>query len=129
MHVKQGDIIHMSFPGISHSKFFIVACLTRSGEIGAVFINSSINPAIFPTEELRKLHYKLKQATYSFLQYDSYADCSDIIPLQHITIEKYLLENPRDYKGKLVQADLIMIIELLSASPKISPKNKLKWGI
>jgi hypothetical protein len=129
MPLTHGDIIHMSVPGISHDKFFVLVCLTRSDDAGVVFINSNINPNLFPAFELRELHQKISRSDYPFLTYDSFIDCSDIFKMNSQKIETHLTQYPLDYKGKLNHTDIKKIIELLSRSPKISPRNRLRWGI
>ena len=40
----------------------------------AIFINSEINPNIFPTQELKDLNLKLLASERDYLDHDSYAD-------------------------------------------------------
>ena len=126
----QGNIYHAEFAGIPHGKFFIIiqTAINRK-TLATVFINTDINPRKFPTQELKDLHLKIFAKDYSFLNHDSYIDCSDIIERDFLEIEEYIAEHPRCSKGSLIDSDLKEVMTRLMRSPLISPKIRIKYGI
>jgi hypothetical protein len=62
-------------------RFVILALNNDLAIVGMLYINSQINPNVFPTEELRSYHIPLDAEKCSFLDHDSYLDCSQILEL------------------------------------------------
>lgn len=62
----------------TRNKFFIILGFDFEGNIyGGVIINSAINTNIPPI--LQTLHIPIKVAKYSFLEHDSFVDCSSLM--------------------------------------------------
>ena len=59
-------------------RFILVGQSYNKLLFAAIFINSDINPNVFPTQELKDLNFLLLAKERSYLDHDSYADCSNI---------------------------------------------------
>lgn len=93
-----------------------------------IFINSEINPNIFTSDELKRLQYKLEANKCTFLEHDSYADCSDIRERKFEDLVKLLNKSPQVNLGVLDSKDLAQIRSLIKSAKTISVRIKKKFG-
>jgi hypothetical protein len=130
---KIGNIYHIrlySKDGITtihdnyRDKFvIIVGHDANNNAVGVIVINSEINRINYSTG-LYTLHYPLDVKKYSdLLNHNSHANCSLLIPLEEIRIEK------STYKGEICQEDIDLIIETVKDAPSITPKIKKRFGL
>ncbi len=84
--------------------------------VATLFINTEINPNVFPTEELRKLHLVFEKSRCEYLDHDSFVDCSQ------------LHENPTVVSGEVANTDLENIKNIIKNAATITPKQKKKFG-
>lgn len=111
-------------------KFFIVLAADENHiMVATVFINSEINNNIFPTPELKALHYKISSNTYSFLDHDSYIDCSQLRERPIENLKKDILTDPENVKGNLTVEDFTIIRDIIIRSDSISSKIKRKFNL
>ncbi len=88
---------------------------------GSVLVNTKMSPKSAYSESFLATQYLLLQTNYpDFLKYDSYVDCGMLfsIPL------KKLLEG--EYFGKLTEADLQGIFDILKTTETLTVKEKKK---
>ena len=90
----------------------------------SVLVNTKMSPKSAYSESFLATQYLLLQTNYpDFLKYDSYVDCGMLfsIPL------KKLLEG--EYFGKLTEADLQGIFDVLKTTETLTVKEKKRFGI
>lgn len=90
----------------------------------SVLVNTKMSPKSAYSESFLATQYLLLQTNYpDFLKYDSYVDCGMLfsIPL------KKLLEG--EYFGKLTEADLQGIFDILKTTETLTVKEKKRFGI
>lgn len=90
----------------------------------SVLVNTRMSPKSAYSESFLATQYLLLQTNYpDFLKYDSYVDCGMLfsIPL------KKLLEG--EYFGKLTEADLQGIFDILKTTETLTVKEKKRFGI
>lgn len=106
----------------SRKKYFVVLGFDDEGNVyGGVIINSRINQKM--DQVVKDYHMPIKCNKYSFLQYDSFVDC---LLLKTAPLAKLSSGN---YKGKIDNADLGLIIETLKSSPREKVARLKKYGL
>lgn len=91
---------------------------------GSVLVNTNQNPRASYSEEYLTAQYMLNQENYpEFLDYDSFADCGVLFS---IPISKLL---SGEYFGKLNEADLKNLFDILETTETLSTKQKKRYGI
>jgi len=96
--------------------------------VAVSFINSSINPTHFPTKELRNFHLRLCSSGRSYLDHDSYLDCTAIFEWDLKLLAREIDKDPDIYLGKLSEDDLTKATKLIKQAPTISQKVKMRYG-
>ena len=118
--VKVGDVYRIKMDernGIkpkagdkSRNKYFIVLGFDSEGNAyGGVIINSEINPNI--PQSMKNCHLHIECSKYSFLDHDSYVDCSK---LKIANIEKF---GKWQYLGFFSLEDVQLITTTIQGSP------------
>lgn len=115
--LKRGCILHSAeFAQIDHGKFFAIIGEDENNFIGAFFINSKINSFISSKPKMLSLQYLLSHKRYTFLNYDSYLCCSEMIPINKSSLVEGLKEQRTTIKGELVADDLENILQMVRSS-------------
>ena len=106
----------------SRHKFFIVLGFDCDGNVyGGVIINSNINQNV--PQVVKDWQMPIKCSKYSFLEYDSFVDCSK---LKCAEIEKF---NTLKYLGFIELEDVELIIGTVKESPKETPEHLSIFGL
>lgn len=122
--IHVGDVFLKSFEGIDHPKFFIVAGISQDKVcLCTVYINSNIHPSILKKQYLLDLQVPLKKSTNPFLKYDSFANCSTIIPLQSEPLSKWMADKSCKVIGCVFKNDLSLIVKTLKKSGLLSEEE------
>lgn len=95
----------------------------------SIFINSEINPNVFPTQELRDLNLELTAGERPYLSHDSYADCSSIYKRDADWLLTIIGEDPAKIIGEVSGSDLKDIREKIKAARTITPAIKKTFGL
>lgn len=104
------------------NKYFIVLGFDNQGfAYGGVVINSGINQKVF--QSIQDWHMPIKKSKYTFLEYDSYVDCSR---LKRVEILKF---NTWTFKGVIEQEDIELIVGAIKESPNERKENLRIFGI
>ncbi|MGM9846329.1 MAG: hypothetical protein ACI31F_00075 [Muribaculaceae bacterium] len=134
--VKVGDIIYVSLDeedGLTlragykeRLKYIVIIGFTPEGfAVGALLINSEINPAK-RSPELLDCQYPLLHRNYShILDYDSWLDCSDIFEIRKLKIT----DKVGKVKGHLIEEDRIRVMEFLKQTDVFDNVTKRRYGI
>lgn len=131
-HIKIGDVFLIPMDrrnGITpkdgdtyRNKYFIVLGFDNRGCVyGGVIINSGINQRVF--QSIQDWHMPIKKAKYTFLEHDSYVDCSR---LKYVDIQKFSIWN---FKGVIEHDDIALIIGAIKESPNEKRENLSRFGI
>ncbi|WP_442588894.1 hypothetical protein ACSBL2_22940 [Pedobacter sp. AW31-3R] len=94
-----------------------------------IFINSEINPNIFPQQELRDLNIELTTKDRAYLDHDSYADCSNIKKRNASWLLDIISIDPARVIGEVSEDDLKTIREKIKSARTISPALKKTFGL
>lgn len=106
----------------SRKKFFIVLGFDRDGNAyGGVIINSGINPHI--PQSMKDWHMPIKCSKYSFLEHDSFVDCSK---LKTVCIEKF---GQWLFLGVFSLEDVQLITETVKESPNETKEHLAMFGL
>ena len=95
----------------------------------AIFINSEINPNIFPTQELKDLNLKLLASERDYLDHDSYADCSNMQKRSADWLLKIIRKDPYRVIGEVSDADMKEIRARIKSARTIAPAVKKTFGL
>jgi len=126
--IRPGCIIH-TFCGFLENpkpKFVVVLYVDRKYDVLLIFIvNSKIPPFIENDEHLKSGQVLLEQATYTFLDHDSFLNCTEVRDeLDMDAVLDHLLEVPGDYKGELKDAEKNEIVLFVKKAQTISEDEK-----
>lgn len=134
--VKIGDIIYVPLDeddGLTlkdgyddRLKYIVIIGFTSEGvAIGALLINSEIDPSK-RSAELMDCQYPLLVRNYrDILDYDSWLDCSDIFELSKLKIS----ERKGKLKGHLTTEDLERVMDFLKKTEVFDTATKKRYGI
>lgn len=110
-------------------RFIIVGFCPQGVSVATLYINSDINNNVFPTEELKSLHYFLAKNNREILDYDSHVDCSSLKEKNYQWLHEIIIQEPRCVLGTIEQSELKEIRGILRASKTISLRDKKKYGL
>ena len=106
----------------SRNKYFIVLGFDSEGNAyGGVIINSEINPNI--PQSMKNCHLHIECSKYSFLDHDSYVDCSK---LKIANIEKF---GKWQYLGFFSLEDVQLITTTIQGSPNETKEHLAMFGL
>lgn len=95
----------------------------------SIFINSEVNPNIFPTESLKNLHIKLKSENRAYLDHDSFADCSQLVKRKADWLLEIISNDPSKIIGQLSEEDLKSLQLKIKTASTITPALKKMFGL
>lgn len=95
----------------------------------SVFINSEINPKIFPSKELQDLHIAFDAVNREYLSHSSFVDCSNLIEQDIAAIKQKLSDSPDMHLGFLSEADLNEVQSKIKGAKTIALEIKEKYGL
>ena len=94
-----------------------------------VFINTEINPNLFPTQVLRDLHLELDPRDRDYLSHTSHVDCSQIFEVDAESIKNMMMNDTELHLGELSVVDLSNVLEKIKNAKTISKNIKKKFGL
>ena len=110
---------------ISYKKYWIIVAINNSRKyIAGVIINTEINTNVAYNQYLQSQHILIKQCDHSFLDYDSYVDCSKLQD-----VYKAIVENPNIVVGNVTDEMLRQIHLKIKCSKTISQEEKKEFGL
>lgn len=106
----------------SRNKFFIVLGFDDNGIIcGGVIINSNINQNV--PQSVKDWQMPIKHSKYSFLEHDSFVDCSK---LKTANIEKF---SKWKFLGVIESVEVRMITSTIKGSPNETAEHLSLFGL
>ena len=130
--LKIGAVLKMFVPETKPPKpkrFIVVGLSTNSILVATIYINTEINPNLFPTEDLWNLHLELKVSGKEYLEYDSFADCSQIYKKEFNDLRNELIDDPSIHIDQLSQTDIENVQNLIRSARTISIKTKSEFNL
>jgi hypothetical protein len=95
----------------------------------SVFINSEINPKVFPSKELQDLLIGLDADGRAYLTHPSFVDCSNLIEQDIASIKEQLTEFPDMHLGFLNEEDLDTVRSKIKKAKTIPLATKKKYNL
>lgn len=133
LRVKNGAVLRFdtSFPdGTTKPKRQIIVGFDKENVVlASVFINTEINPNVFPTEELKDLHLELTSNGRDYLDHTSFVDCSSLSKYNVDDIKKILKSTPSIYIGEVSNDDFDVILDKIGNANTITKKDKKTFGL
>ncbi|MDE6377877.1 MAG: hypothetical protein K2K72_03940 [Duncaniella sp.] len=134
--VKVGDIIYVSLDtedGLTltngydtRNKYIVIIGFTPEGiAIGALLINSEIDPSKRSAEMMNCQYPMLSRHYPGILDYDSWIDCSDIFELS----KEKISEREGKLKGSLTDDDKERILDFLRETDVFDNVTKRRFGL
>ena len=121
---KPGQILHLycGFTNPPKDKFLVVV---QTEPLWLLIINSVIHSFVQKNQTLLNCQVKIDCAAHTFLEYDSYIDCSKIIDEIEIDrVHQILTYHFHNSKGKISDAVKTRIIEAVTNNPLLSSNEK-----
>jgi hypothetical protein len=123
-----GAIVHIYCPYIinPHEKFVVIVHVDIEDDLVlGFFINSEINQLVVSNPDKLKCQIELSEQDYSFLDHDSYLDCSEVQDESgYEEMALHLASKPSDHKGMLDQRDIQKVLEKVREAKTISDYDK-----
>jgi len=111
-----------------HKYFVIVGFSGDKVALGVVYINTEINPFLFDSEELKKLHIPISPDSRELVEHDCFIDCSDIKQKRTDLLRAAIEEQPEAVKGQLNEQELRQVQLTLFNATTINDRTKAKFG-
>ncbi len=110
-------------------RFVVLGTDSIGNLIGVIFLNTDINWKVMRTFELQKLQYYIEADKNNFIDWDCYIDCSEIVELPKEDVITGIVKYPENILGNVSDEQFKVIIDFIKQSPKITPKQRKKYGI
>ena len=134
--IKVGDIIYVALDGDdglilnkgynTRKKYIVIIGFTPEGiAVGALLINSGIDPSKRSPEMMNCQYPMLKRHYADILDYDSWLDCSDIFELS----KEKISERNGILKGQLTVDDKERVFDFLRDSDIFDNITKRRFGL
>ena len=110
-----------------HFKMHIIVA-EMNGDLATVFINTNARYSELPTTA-QGSQYPIEKADFSFLDHDSFIDCSDIWPFGKSHLNTYLQRNKGHHLGHVNNSLLQELLRMIRSSRIIEISKKKKFGL
>ena len=94
-----------------------------------IFINTQINPKLFPTQDLKDLHIEFDTAGRDYLSHSSFVDCSQIHEDNIEAVKALIASDSSACLGEVSEQDLVHILTTIKLAKTISKNKKKKFGL
>ncbi len=94
-----------------------------------VYINSEINPNLFPTPDLMSLHHGLDDNDYNCLERYSYVDCSRLINISKEELIEEISSATDVIQEDVKDYDLTGILEIIKIAGTINRAEKRRFDL
>lgn len=131
-HIKSGSVLKLHLPHTRPAKmkrFLIIGVDERINSVGFLFINTEINPNVFPFPYLRDLHIRLNAESREYLETDSYIDCSDIAEWGYDILLRKFRSDLSIYLGQASSDDMKKIKNITRRAKTISSSLKRRYRL
>ena len=124
--IRRGDIFHRYFTTTTppKDKFFIVIGEDEGFYVGYFFINSNINDYALRNDMMRAMQLPIKPSDYPFLSHLSFVAGHQLSKLSKRELLRELYSGKAQYKGRLSDWDMEMLLGAALNSPLFSEREK-----
>lgn len=124
--VKRGDIFHRYFTTTTppKSKFFVIVGEGETHYVGYFFINSNVNSFVARNSEMMNMQVPIKPANYPFLNHLSFIAGHQLAKIKKSDLIKELSAGVAQYKGRMDEEDMKMLLNAALESPLFSKQEK-----
>jgi hypothetical protein len=132
INLEKGTVLRMYVDDTNPPKikiFIVLGLHENKIALGTLFINSEINNNINFSTELQSLQYELKNQNHTFLDHDSYVDCSTIQQRVNQDILDKVNEDNNKIIGYLDPDTFEEVRKTVIKSETIRGKHKKKFGL
>ncbi len=128
--IGQSILIKVDNFNISYDKYIVLIGFDKEHlDCGTVIINSEINENLFPTNDLKSLHVEIDVQNHSFLEYNSFINCSEIKAYPKQQLINLLKTNPERLVGN-ISVDVLKKVHITLMNAKtITNFEKKKFGL
>lgn len=129
--IKAGAVFRMSVPHTNPPKikrFAVIGVSDDRASVGILFINSEINPALFPSTYLKSLHFPLPSEDRPYIEHDSFLDCSQLYEMDFQILKEHCVADVGVHIGETADTDFEKIKNLAASATTIETKKKRKYG-
>jgi hypothetical protein len=130
--LKLGAVFRLRVPHTRPPKtkrFIVIGINAAINSVGFLFVNSEINPNIFRSSKLKRLHKLLTKKERSYLDSDSYVDCSFIQEWSLNILKNKFLADMNIYLGQVSDKDMLEIKRLVKSAKTIKKSLKKRYGL
>lgn len=126
LRLQRGGIYHRFFCDTTppKNKFFVVMGVEKDIVIGYFFINSNMNSYANMDVERVKLQIPIYPSDYSFLSYQSFISAIELHYFNKSALEAEIQEGKAQYKGRLTERDLNLLVGAVLKSDLYTNKQK-----
>ncbi len=122
--IRPGSIVYLycDFIRKPKTKYVVILFVDFENNDSLVFIvNSDVRPLLLKDPHLSRGQIELnKDAGYSFLDHNSYLDCTEVLyGLDPDFLLEHLAEFPDDYKGELRKEEVSRLVSFVKTSQTI----------
>ena len=124
--IRRGDIFHRYFTTTTppKDKFFVVVGEDEGYYVGYFFINSNINDYALRNDMMRAMQLPIKPSDYPFLSHLSFVAGHQLSKLSKRELLRELYSGKAQYKGRLSDWDMEMLLGAAHNSPLFSEREK-----
>jgi hypothetical protein len=119
--------LHANPPKIK--RFVIIGINKDNASVGYLYINKRLNPYIKKNPNLYKLQLSLSQENRSYLNRNSYLDCSQIYESSLEYIQKELISDLEIYIGQMSDSDMVKAKRKVRSANTVENKLKRRYGL
>lgn len=124
--IKRGDIYHRHFTTTNppKGKFFVVVGEDSNNYVGYFFVNSNINNFVARNSKMMEMQMSIKPTDYPFLTHLSFVAGHQLSVLPKMELLKEIQCGKAQYKGRMNEEDMDMLLRAALQSPLFSDKEK-----
>ena len=124
--IRRGDIFHRYFTTTTppKNKFFVVVGEDDGHYVGYFFINSNINDYTWRNDMMKAMQLSIEPTNYPFLSHQSFVAGHQLSKLPKRELLGELQTGKAQYKGRLSNEDIDMLLGAALNSPLFSEKEK-----
>jgi hypothetical protein len=126
-----GSVIkmHVNHTNPPKTKILIIVGKNDTDLLAAVIVNSNINFKAIRNQVVIDMQYPIQRINNSFLNYDSFVDCTDYFSYSLQAIREKFKSKSCYFMGQIATNDLQEILSLLSKSSIITPIKLRQIGM
>lgn len=130
-HLKKGAVLRFNIDFTDPPKIkrlVVLGINERFAKIAVSVINTEINPNVIKTKDLQDLQLSLESHSRSYLDHDSYLDCSRLFEIDLQFIRNKIIAEIDVYLGQMADIDIRNTEAKIISARTIPLKLKKSYG-